>query len=454
MKIDSKTMCGGPIFKSVVFYTIPIILTGLLQLLFNAADLIVVGWFCGSTSVAAVGATAALTNLLVNVFIGLSVGAGVAVAQSLGAHNEVAASKAVHTAIPVALISGVLLTVVGVAFSRYFLELMGTPQGELLRLSSLYMKIYFLGITFGMLYNFGAAILRAVGDTRSPLIFLAMAGVLNVILNVIFVAVFKMDVAGVALATSISQAVSAVLVLRTLTNRTDSCKCNPKKLHIYKDALLMIIKVGLPAGLQGSLFSISNVLIQSSVNSFGAAAMSGSAAASSIEGFCYVSMNAFHQTSLNFCGQNFGAGNLKRVKKITFVCLATVAAVGIVLGNISYIFGKELLGIYIKDSPEAIIYGIERMKFMLIPYFLCGIMDTSTGAMRGIGCSFSPMVITVVGVCVMRIVWIYTVFAMPQYHSFSGLFISYPISWLLTFAVLIICFLTVVKKKEKYINSD
>lgn len=454
MKIDSKTMCGGPIFKSVVFYTIPIILTGLLQLLFNAADLIVVGWFCGSTSVAAVGATAALTNLLVNVFIGLSVGAGVAVAQSLGAHNEVAASKAVHTAIPVALISGVLLTVVGVAFSRYFLELMGTPQGELLRLSSLYMKIYFLGITFGMLYNFGAAILRAVGDTRSPLIFLAMAGVLNVILNVIFVAVFKMDVAGVALATSISQAVSAVLVLRTLTNRTDSCKCNLKKLHIYKDALLMIIKVGLPAGLQGSLFSISNVLIQSSVNSFGAAAMSGSAAASSIEGFCYVSMNAFHQTSLNFCGQNFGAGNLKRVRKITFVCLATVAVVGLVLGNISYIFGKELLGIYIKDSPEAIIYGMERMKFMLIPYFLCGIMDTSTGAMRGIGCSFSPMVITVVGVCVMRIVWIYTVFAMPQYHSFSGLFISYPISWLLTFAVLIICFLTVVKKKEKLINSD
>lgn len=454
MKIDSKTMCGGPIFKSVVFYTIPIILTGLLQLLFNAADLIVVGWFCGSTSVAAVGATAALTNLLVNVFIGLSVGAGVAVAQSLGAHNEVAASKAVHTAIPVALISGVLLTVVGVAFSRYFLELMGTPQGELLRLSSLYMKIYFLGITFGMLYNFGAAILRAVGDTRSPLLFLAMAGVLNVILNIIFVAVFKMDVAGVALATSISQAVSAVLVLRTLTNRTDSCKCNLKKLHIYKDALLMIIKVGLPAGLQGSLFSISNVLIQSSVNSFGAAAMSGSAAASSIEGFCYVSMNAFHQTSLNFCGQNFGAGNLKRVRKITFVCLATVAVVGLVLGNISYIFGKELLGIYIKDSPEAIIYGMERMKFMLIPYFLCGIMDTSTGAMRGIGCSFSPMVITVVGVCVMRIVWIYTVFAMPQYHSFSGLFISYPISWLLTFAVLIICFLTVVKKKEKLINSD
>ncbi len=454
MKIDSKTMCSGPIFKSVVFYTIPIVLTGLLQLLFNAADLIVVGWFCGSTSVAAVGATAALTNLLVNVFIGLSVGAGVAVAQSLGAHNEVAASKAVHTAIPVALISGVLLTVVGVAFSRYFLELMGTPQGELLRLSSLYMKIYFWGITFGMLYNFGAAILRAVGDTRSPLLFLAMAGVLNVILNVIFVAVFKMDVAGVALATSISQAVSAVLVLRTLTNRTDSCKCNPKKLHIYKDALLMIIKVGLPAGLQGSLFSISNVLIQSSVNSFGAAAMSGSAAASSIEGFCYVSMNAFHQTSLNFCGQNFGAGNLKRVRKITFVCLATVAAVGLLLGNISYIFGKELLGIYIKDSPEAIIYGIERMKFMLIPYFLCGIMDTSTGAMRGIGCSFSPMVITVVGVCVMRIVWIYTVFAMPQCHSFSGLFISYPISWLLTFAVLIICFLIVVKKKEKLINSD
>ena len=453
MKFDSGSMREGPILKSVIIYTIPIILTGLLQLLFNAADLIVVGWFSGSDSVAAVGATGALTNLIVNLFIGLSVGAGVAVAQGLGAGNDKITSDAVHTAIPVAVISGIFLTVIGVLFSRNFLELMGTPEGKLLSLSSVYMQIYFAGMTFSMIYNFGSAILRAAGDTRSPLIFLTIAGVLNVILNIVFVALFKLDVAGVALATSISQAVSAVLVLRALIKRQDACRFEFKKMYIHKSALLRMAKIGVPAGLQGSLFSISNVLIQSSVNSFGAAHMSGSAAASSIEGFCYVTMNSFHQTALNFCGQNYGAGDFKRVKRITWVCLMTVAAAGFIVGNLSYIFGRELLGIYITDSPEAINYGMERLKFMLIPYFLCGIMDTTTGAMRGIGSSVIPMIITVVGVCVMRIVWIYTVFAMPQYHTFSGLFISYPISWLLTFAALFISFITVMRHKEKKINA-
>ena len=446
-------MREGPIFKSVIIYTIPIILTGLLQLLFNAADLIVVGWFSGSDSVAAVGATSALTNLIVNLFIGLSLGAGVAVAQGIGAKNDKLTSEAVHTAIPVAAISGIFLTVIGVLFSRNFLELMGTPEGKLLRLASVYMQLYFAGMTFSMIYNFGSAILRAAGDTRSPLIFLTVAGVLNVILNIIFVALFKMDVAGVALATSISQAVSAVLVVRELMRRQDACRFNLQKMRIHKGALGRMVRIGVPAGLQGSLFSISNVLIQSSVNSFGAAHMSGSAAASSIEGFCYVTMNSFHQTALNFCGQNYGACDFKRVKRITWVCLMTVAAAGFIVGNLSYIFGRELLGIYITDSPEAINYGMERLKFMLIPYFLCGIMDTTTGAMRGIGSSVIPMIITVVGVCVMRIVWIYTVFAMPQYHSFSGLFISYPISWLLTFTALFISFITVMRHKEKKIKA-
>ena len=442
-------MREGPILKSVILYTIPIILTGLLQLLFNAADLIVVGWFSGSDSVAAVGATAALTNLIVNLFIGLSVGAGVAVAQGIGAGNGKLTSEAVHTAVPVAAISGIFLTIIGVTFSRNFLELMGTPDGKLLRLASVYMQIYFAGMTFSMLYNFGSAILRAAGDTRSPLIFLTVAGVLNVILNIIFVALLKLDVAGVALATSISQAVSAFLVLLALMKRQDACRFEPKKMHIYKTALLRMVRIGVPAGLQGSLFAISNVLIQSSVNSFGAAHMSGSAAASSIEGFCYVTMNSFHQTALNFCGQNYGAGDFKRVKRITWVCLMTVAAAGFIVGNLSYIFGRELLGIYITDSPEAVNYGMERLKFMLIPYFLCGIMDTTTGAMRGIGSSVIPMIITVVGVCVMRIVWIYTVFEIPQYHTFSGLFVSYPISWLLTFAALFVSFTLVMRRKEK-----
>ena len=453
MKFNSNSMREGPIFKSVIIYTIPIILTGLLQLLFNAADLIVVGWFSGSDSVAAVGATSALTNLIVNLFIGLSLGAGVAVAQGIGAKNDKLTSEAVHTAIPVAAISGIFLTVIGVLFSRNFLELMGTPEGKLLRLASIYMQIYFAGMTFSMIYNFGSAILRAAGDTRSPLIFLTVAGVLNVILNIIFVALFKMDVAGVALATSISQAVSAVLVVRELMRRQDACRFNLQKMRIHKGALGRMVRIGVPAGLQGSLFSISNVLIQSSVNSFGAAHMSGSAAASSIEGFCYVSMNSFHQTTLNFCGQNYGAGDFKRIKRITWICLMTVAAVGLIAGNLSYVFGRQLLGIYITDSPEAINYGMERLKFMLIPYFLCGIMDTTTGSMRGIGSSVIPMVITVVGVCVMRIVWIYTVFAMPQYHSFSGLFISYPISWLLTFIALFISFVIIIRRKEKKFNA-
>lgn len=454
MKFDTDSMCRGPIFKSVIIYTVPIILTSILQLLFNAADLIVVGWFSGSDSVAAVGATGALTNLLVNLFIGLSVGAGVAVAQSLGAGDKKGTYEAVHTAIPVALIGGVILTVIGVAFSSTFLELMGTPADKLLPLASAYMRIYFCGITFSILYNFGSAILRAAGNTRSPLIFLTVAGVLNVILNIIFVALFKMDVAGVALATSISQGVSAVLVIRSLMRREDACRFEIRGMKIYTRAFARILKIGLPAGLQGTLFSISNVLIQSSINSFGSAHMSGSAAAGSLEGFCYVAMNAFHQTALNFCGQNYGAGNLKRVKKITWVCLLTVSVVGIVIGNLTYIFGDKLLGIYITDSPDAIRYGMERLKFMLIPYFLCGIMDTATGSMRGIGSSVIPMVITIIGVCVMRIVWIYTVFAMPQYHTFSGLFISYPISWLLTFAAVFTSYLIIMRKRERALAAQ
>ena len=449
MRFSSKDMCKGPIFKGIIIYTLPIIFTSLLQILFNTADLVVVGRFCGSDSVAAVGATGAITNLMVNLFIGMSVGAGVAVSQSMGAGNVKETYRAVHTAIPIALIGGIVLTIVGLLFSEKFLILTGTPEGKILSLSSIYMRLYFCGTIFSMLYNFGSAILQASGDTRSPLIFLTIAGVLNVILNIIFVSCFKMDVAGVALATAISQAVSAILIICCLSKKNDACRLEIKHLHIYKNSLLKIIKVGLPAGLQGTLFSISNVLIQSSINSFGNTHMSGSAAASSIEGFCYVSMNAFHQTALNFCGQNYGAGNLKRVKKITAACLATVGALGLIVGNVSYLFGRQLLGIYITDSPEAIICGMERLKFMLIPYFLCGIMDTMTGAMRGIGSSVIPMIITVLGVCGFRIVWIYTAFALPEYHSFSGLFVSYPISWIITFTATFIAYMIVMKKREK-----
>ena len=402
-------MLEGPLFSNIFFYTIPIILTSILQLLFNAADLVIVGRFCGSISVAAVGATGSLTNLMVNFFIGLSVGAGVTVAHGLGGFRNDEVHKTIHTALPTALVSGVILTILGIAFSETFLQMMGTPE-TVLPLSAVYMKIYFAGITFTMVYNYCAAILRAAGDTKSPLIFLSLAGIVNVLLNVLFVTVFHMNVAGVALATTISQGISAVLVVIALMKRTDACKLELKKMYFHKIQLAKMLRIGLPAGIQSSLFSISNVLIQSSINSFGDVFMSGNAASSNLEGFVYVSLNAFHQTAVNFIGQNAGAKQYKRVSQTLWICLGSVAAVGIVLGGLVYSVGPALLSVYITDSQEAIGYGMMRLGLICLPYFLCGLMDVSTGALRGLGASFVPMLISVLGVCGIRIGWIYTIF--------------------------------------------
>lgn len=448
MRKNSINMCEGPLFKKMVLFTIPIMMTGVLQLLFNAADLIVVGQFCGSESVAAVGATSALTNLMVNFFIGLSTGTGVAVAQAIGAQSDKDISLTVHTAIPTAIISGLAVSVIGVAFSRSMLVLMGVPE-NILPLSALYMKIYFCGMIFNMVYNFGASILRAAGDSKSPLIFLTLAGVINVILNVIFVKNFDMNVAGVALATTVSQAISAVLVVITLMKRTDSCKLKISKLRIKKRPLLKIMAIGVPSGIQSTLFSLSNVIIQSSVNSFGDVVMSGSSAAASIEGFLYIILNAFHHTSLNFSGQNAGAGKYGRVRKTFFICVASVTAVGVVLGMVFYALGRPLLSIYLPDSPESIEYGIIRMTYIMLPYFLCGLMEVATGCIRGMGSSFATMVITIIGVCGFRIAWIYTVFQTEQFHSLDGLFVSYPISWFLSFAAQVVAFYIVYKKNKR-----
>ena len=441
-------MCEGPLLKKIVVYTIPIILTGILQLLFNAADLVVVGQYCGNVSVAAVGATGALINLIVNLFIGLSVGAGVSVAQFLGAKKSDAVRRVVHTAIPAAFLSGAFLTVVGVAGARWFLELMDTPD-NVLPLSATYMRIYFCGMISSMIYNFGAAILRAAGDTKSPLIYLTVAGVVNVFLNLFFVIVLKMDVAGVALATIISQTISAILTVMALMKRTDACRFEPKAMAFHKDALVKIIKIGVPAGIQGSLFSISNVLIQSSINSFGDLVMSGNAAAGNIEGFVYITMNAFHQTTLNFVGQNLGAGKMDRVHKVVGIDLLLVTLVGLVTGLTAFHFGRPLLSIYITDSAEAIEYGITRMSFVCAPYFLCGLMDVMNGALRGLGSSMEPLIITVLGVCVMRVVWIYTVFRIPAYHTLSCLYVSYPISWVLTLLAQIVGYLLVARRLKR-----
>jgi len=425
-------MTEGPILKNVIAYTLPIIFTGILQLLFNAADMIVVGRFCGSVCVGAVGATGALINLLINLFIGLSVGAGVTVAHAVGANDHQAIHQAVHTAILTSIISGVILTAVGIPLAGKLLAWMDTPA-DVLPLSTLYMRIYFGGILSTMVYNFGAAVMRAMGDTRSPLYFLLFSGVINVLLNLLFVLVFKMTVDGVAWATVASQTVSAFLVVRALSKRGDSGMLSFRALKIHPKALISILKIGVPAGLQSIMFNISNVFIQSSVNSFQSVdVVSGNASAANIEGFVYVSMNAFNQTAMNFTGQNVGAGKLKRLPKILGCCLLCVSAFGIVLGVSGFLAGRPLLSIYITDSEQAIEYGMIRLRYICLVYFLCGLMDVITGAIRGMGYSFTPMCITVLGVCVMRIVWILTVFRNPAWHTLDVLYLSYPISWIIS----------------------
>jgi len=443
-------MLTGSLLPSVISYTIPIILTSVLQLLFNAADLVVVGRFCGSVSVAAVGSTTAITNLLVNFFIGLSVGTGVTVAHGIGSRREDVVHNTVHTALPVALLAGVLLTVVGVCFSETFLRMMGTPE-NVLQLSAVYMKIYFAGITFTMVYNFCAAILRAAGDTKSPLIFLTFAGVVNVALNFLFVVFFHMNVAGVALATTSAQGISAALVVIALMRRRDGCRLYLKKMHFHRVQLSKMLRIGLPAGLQSAMFSISNVLIQSSVNSFGDILMSGNAAAANIEGFIYASINAFHQTSVNFIGQNAGAGQYDRVKKTLVRCLGCAAMTGLVLGGLAYGFGQPLLSLYITDSTEAIGYGMLRLGIVATTYLICGLMDVTTGSLRGLGESFVPMLISVLGVCGIRIGWIYTVFQIPAFHTPQSLYISYPFSWAVTFGFQLIAFLKLYKKHKRQV---
>ena len=448
MKAQSQRMLQGPLLPSILLYTFPIILTSLLQLLFNAADLVVVGRWCGSVAVAAVGATGAITNLIVNLFIGLSVGSGVTMAHALGGRNADAAHKTVHTTLPLALISGVFLTVIGVGFSETFLRLMGTPE-DVLPLSAKYMRIYFCGITFTMVYNFCASILRAAGDTRSPLVFLTLAGVINVVMNIIFVTQLGMDVDGVALATVLSQGVAALMVVMAMMRRTDESRLELKKMRIYKPQLLKIIRIGLPAGLQSSMFSISNVIIQSSINSFGSVAMSGNAAAGNIEGFVWAAMNAFHQTAVNFTGQNMGARRYDRIRMILWCCLGSVTVVGLLLGVLGFAFGPQLLSIYITDSQEAISYGVMRLMYVCLPYCLCGMMDVSSGALRGLGSSFAPMVISVLGVCGMRIGWIYTIFQIPRFHTLQSLYISYPISWAITYAAQLFAFLYLFNRFRK-----
>lgn len=452
-KTYSMDMCEGPIFGKIVAFTIPLILSSLLQLLFNAADMIVAGRFAGKTALAAIGSTSSLINLLVNVFLGLSTGANVLVARFFGSKRDSDVHETVHTAISIAFISGLLLSAIGITFAPRLLILMGTPE-EVLPLSILYIRIYFAGMPMSMLYNFSAAILRAIGDTKRPLAYLTIAGAINAVANVIFIVVFHMGVAGVALATILSQAISAVLTLSCLMKSNESYRLEVKKLHIYRDKLLQILRLGLPAGFQGAIFSISNVLIQSSVNSFGPDAMAGNTAASNIEGFVYVAMNAFHHTCLCFTSQNYGAKKTDRIRKVFLTCFGCVIVVGLATGGLSYLFGKELLSLYAGEADKDVVihYGLLRMSIIMLTYFTCGTMDTCVGAMRGLGYSILPMIVSLLGACGFRVLWIFTVFR--QVNTLQCLYISYPISWVLTTTVHLICFFFAFRKAKKLMAAN
>ena len=447
-KTYSMDMCNGSILPKLLRFAIPLMCSSILQLLFNAADVVVVGQFCGEESLAAVGSTSSLINLLTNLFIGLSVGANVLVARYFGAKQEQNLKNTVHTAIALSLVSGVLLTVIGVVFTKQILIWMQCPE-NVLPLSALYLRVYFLGMTATMVYNFCSSILRAVGDTKRPLYYLLFSGIVNVILNLFFVIVCNLNVAGVGLATVISQCISAVLIVRCLVKENAAYRLVLKEIRFHKMELKKILQIGLPAGLQGTVFSLSNVVIQSSVNSFGSVIMAGNAAAMNIEGFVYVAMNAFLQAAVSFVSQNVGAGKFGRLNKIVWQVLLCVTVTGCVLGGLAVLFGRELLSLY--SAKDVVIeQGLARLKMICSCYALCGIMDVMVGALRGLGYSVMPMIVSLLGACGLRLLWIFTVFQIPEYHTTQVLYFSYPMSWIITITVHVICFLVVRRKFPKH----
>ena len=445
-------MCNGPILKKMLVFSIPLMCSSVLQLIFNAADIVVVGNFAGDNSLAAVGSNTALIGLLTNLFVGLSIGANVLAAKYYGAKDEKNLAEAVNTSILLSIISGIILTIIGLAGARRILIWMQTPD-EVLDLAATYLRICFLGMVPTMVYNFGSAILRSVGDTKRPLYYLFGAGIVNVILNLFLVVALKLDVAGVAIATVISQCISAGLIIRCLRHEEGGIHLDIHRLHLDKKIFVEILEIGLPAGFQGILFSLSNVIIQSSVNSFGATIMAGNSAAANVEQFVYFAMNAFYQSTISFTSQNYGAKNYHRIKNILLTGQFCVITVGIVFGNLVVLFGRLLLELY-TSSEEVIQAGMVRFGIVARTYALCGIMDVMVGALRGIGYSVMPMIVSLMGACVFRLVWIATIFHMDRFHSVQVVYDSYPISWIVTNIVHIICFMWAMKKIMREHEED
>ena len=449
MKRRNVDMLEGDLWLNVLLFAIPVMLSGILQLLFNAIDMIVVGKFSGSASMAAVSSTGSLINLVTNLFIGLSVGSSVCIARRIGKGLYDEVGKAVHTSIAISFGAGTVLMIIGILLSRTFLQMMGSPA-DVIDLSALYLRIYFIGMPGTMAYNFASAVLKAKGDTKRPLIALTIAGASNALLNLAFVILFKMDVAGVGLASAISAYISAAIVLLTLIKDDGMVNLDIRHLYIDMDALKEIMQVGVPAGVQSTIFSISNVAIQSSVNSFGRIVMAGNGAAGSIADFVYTVMNSFYQTCLTFTSQNIGAGKYKRVSRILFVCLVMVIGFGVVIGNITYLLGTPLLSIY-SDDPEVIAAGLIKLRIFCRPYFICGIMDCLVGSLRGMGYSIFPMITSLLGSCAFRLLWIATYFA--SHRTIDVLYYSYPLSWSITALVHLCTFLYGYSRLKKKMQA-
>ena len=453
--IQQVDMTQGAVLPKVIRFSLPLAATGVLQLLFNAADVVVVGKFAGATALAAVGATTALINLLVNVFMGVSVGVNILVARYLGCREEEHVRRCVHCSLSLSLLLGLIVMVAGLVLSTPLLRLMQTPD-DVLPLSSLYLRIYFLGMPGSIMYNFAAAVLRAFGDTKKPMIFLTVSGVINALLNLFFVIVCHMSVDGVATATVISQYVSLVLVVRCLCRSEGLSHLSLREIRFDKEESLRMIQIGLPAGLQSMLFNISNVMVQSAVNSFGSNVIAASTAASNLEGFIYTAMNAVFHAAITFTSQNLGAGRLDRIKNVLGACLTTVLMIGLPMCAICYFFGPSLLSIYVSSTDpsyaDVIHYGLGRLSTIAYYYFLCGIMEVLCGMVRGLGRTWIPLFVTAGGACLSRIIWIYTIFQL--FRTPEVLYLSYPMSWILTLSLHAICFAVIYRQYQKKMAAE
>ena len=445
-------MCNGPLLGKLLVFSVPLMLSGILQLLFNAADIIVVGRYTGTGAMAAVGSTSSLNNLIVNMFMGLSAGGSVVVAQYYGMKAWKDVGDTVHTAMLLGLVTGVAMLFAGMFLARPLLVLMGTTE-DVIDQAVLYMRIVFAGMPALMVYDFGAGILRAIGDTRRPLFFLFCGGVINVGLNLFFVIVFNMGVAGVAIGTVMSQLISAVLTVRCLMRSGTACRLELRALRIDRHKLGRILRVGVPTGIQSVVFNISNVLIQAAVNSFKSSAIvAANTAASNIEGFVYTAMNSFYQASITFTSQNVGAHKVERIRPILWWSLLCSTVAGCTLGALAVLFGEQLLGIYTPGDAEVISYGLVRLRLICLTYFTCGLMDVTCGSIRGLGPSVTPTLVTLAGACGLRIVWIYTIFAADR--TLFTLYLSYPVSWVVSFIANMVCFVIFFRNWKRRVEES